>query len=189
MHGSKPVALDPTDHLVLLAPDPGGYAALSHLVTRAQFRGVKDAPRYSYADLAEASTTGSLVALTGCREGAVPRAARDGDLEGALEAAVQYMQEVTREMARFHQDYDVVLSPVLSKPGVRTRELSPDLPYEKLLERVVAYVTSTPVALLGPSLVTVSVKTTLVPTSGVESFAVLTNDRSARAFGVGVSAS
>jgi amidase len=65
---------------------------------------------------------------------------------GALEAAVQHMQEVTREMARFQERYDVVLSPVLSKPGVRTRELSPDLPYEELLARVVAYVTYTPVA-------------------------------------------
>jgi amidase len=66
--------------------------------------------------------------------------------EGALEAAVQYMQEVTRKMARFHQRYDVVLTPVLSKPGVRTRELSPDLPYEELRKRVVAYVSYTPVA-------------------------------------------
>ncbi len=87
----------------------------------------------------------------------VPRAAFEGwtwglidayrkQPEGALEAAVQYMQEVTREMARFHETYDVVLTPVLSKPGVRTRELSPDLPFEELRDRVIAYVTYTPVA-------------------------------------------
>jgi amidase len=65
---------------------------------------------------------------------------------GALEAAETYMQEVSREMARFHELYDVVLTPVLSKPGVRTRELSPDLPFQELLERVVAYVSYTPLA-------------------------------------------
>ena len=31
MHGSKPTTLPPTDHLVLLAPDPRGYAAISRL--------------------------------------------------------------------------------------------------------------------------------------------------------------
>jgi amidase len=65
---------------------------------------------------------------------------------GALEAAEKYMQEVTREMALFHELHDVVLTPVLSKPGVRTRELSPDLPFQELRERVVAYVGYTPVA-------------------------------------------
>jgi len=89
MHGQKPVSRDPTDHLVLLAPDPAGYAALSLLVTRAQFRGVKDDPRYALADLAGASGDGRLVALTGCREGAVPRAAQQGDLEGVMRAAAR----------------------------------------------------------------------------------------------------
>ncbi|MDH3292794.1 MAG: PHP domain-containing protein, partial [Acidimicrobiia bacterium] len=42
MHGSKPIDSPPTDHLVLLAPSPQGYAALSRLVSRAQFRGEKD---------------------------------------------------------------------------------------------------------------------------------------------------
>ena len=65
---------------------------------------------------------------------------------GALEAAEKYMQEVTREMALFHELHDVVLTPVLSKPGVRTRELSSDLPFQELLERVVAYLSYTPVA-------------------------------------------
>ena len=86
MHGPKPIDAAPTDHLVLLAPDPTGYAALSHFVTRAQFRGEKDRPVYDYGDLAEASHRGRLVALTGCRQGAVARAALTGDREGALEA-------------------------------------------------------------------------------------------------------
>jgi error-prone DNA polymerase len=87
MHGSKPVDLPPTDHLVLLAADPTGYGALSRFVTNGQFRGKKDAPRYTYDDLREASRRGNLHALTGCRKGAVPRAARAGDLAGAIEAA------------------------------------------------------------------------------------------------------
>lgn len=66
--------------------------------------------------------------------------------EGALESALQYMQQVSEEMTRFHERYDLILTPVLSKPGVRTRELSPDLPFEILRERVADYVTFTPVA-------------------------------------------
>ncbi len=89
MHGSKPLNLPATDHLVLLAPDPAGYAALSRFVTLGQFRGEKDRPGYRYADLDTASQDGRLVALTGCREGAVPRAAQDGDLAGAMEAAAK----------------------------------------------------------------------------------------------------
>jgi amidase len=65
---------------------------------------------------------------------------------GALEAAVEHMRGGTREMVRFHQRYDVVLSPVLSKPGARTGELAPDLPFEELRQRVIAYVAYTPVA-------------------------------------------
>jgi error-prone DNA polymerase len=89
MHGSKPVALPPTDHLVLLAPDPRGYAAISRLITRAQFRGEKDRPVYSVDDLADAAGMGKLVALSGCHQGAVARAAAAGDLAGAMEAAAR----------------------------------------------------------------------------------------------------
>ena len=87
MHGSKPMLLPAKDHLVLLAPDPAGYAAISRFVTRGQFHGRKDAPEYRYEELAEAARDGDLVALTGCHQGAVPRAAAAGDLQGALDAA------------------------------------------------------------------------------------------------------
>ncbi len=87
MHGSKPTSKAVTDHLVLLAPDPAGYAAISHFVTKGQYRGAKDEPKYSYAELETASRVGDLVALTGCWQGAVPRAAQEGDFEGALRAA------------------------------------------------------------------------------------------------------
>ena len=87
MHGSKPVDVPATDHLVLLAPSPRGYAEISRFVTRGQYRGEKDRPEYSYDELAEAAGKGDLVALTGCHQGALPRAAAHRDLEGALAAA------------------------------------------------------------------------------------------------------
>jgi len=93
MHGQKPLARPPGDHLVLLAPSPAGYAALSRLVSRAQFRGEKDLPEYAWTDLVEAATAGELVALTGCRGGAVPKAAAAGDLNTAL-AALSSLREV-----------------------------------------------------------------------------------------------
>ena len=89
MHGSKPVDLPPTDHLVLLAPDPAGYAAISRFITSGQYRGEKDRPEYRYDELATASERGGLHALTGCRLGAMPRAAQSGDLAGAMEEAAR----------------------------------------------------------------------------------------------------
>ena len=89
MHGSKPTEAISTDHLVLLAPDPEGYAAISRFVTKGQYRGKKDHPVYSYGELEVASRDGNLVALTGCWQGAVPRAAAHGDLDGAMRAASQ----------------------------------------------------------------------------------------------------
>jgi error-prone DNA polymerase len=91
-HGSKPTSLPPTDHLVVLAPDPAGYAALSRLVTRAQFRGEKDRPVYSHADLAEAVEAGGLFALTGCAHGRVPRLAAEGRLDEATNALAHLRQ-------------------------------------------------------------------------------------------------
>jgi error-prone DNA polymerase len=87
MHGAKPIGPDETEHLVLLAPSAQGYAAISRLVTLAQFRGEKDRPVYDWEDLAGAASAGRLVALTGCNRGAVPAAAERGDLEGAMVAA------------------------------------------------------------------------------------------------------
>ena len=87
MHGSKPTNKTETDHLILLAPDPAGYAAISRFVTRGQYRGRKDEPRYDYRELEEASRHGNLVALSGCHQGAVNRAALAGDLNAAIAAA------------------------------------------------------------------------------------------------------
>ncbi|MEE8330371.1 MAG: error-prone DNA polymerase [Acidimicrobiia bacterium] len=84
MHGSKPTAMAEADHLVLLASSPQGYGAISHLVSKAQFRGRKDRPVYDWGDVAEAAAVGPLVALSGCHQGAMARAAQAGDLDGAL---------------------------------------------------------------------------------------------------------
>jgi error-prone DNA polymerase len=89
MHGAKPTDIPETDHLVLLAPDPAGYAALSQLVTRAQFRGEKDRPVYDETELITAADRGGLIALSGCRSGAVARAAASGDFDGAMAAALE----------------------------------------------------------------------------------------------------
>ena len=86
-HGAKPAERRETDHLVLLSSSPEGYAALGRFVTQGQYRGRKDVPQYSYGDLEEAARTGDLVALTGCRSGAVPAAAGRGDREEAIMAA------------------------------------------------------------------------------------------------------
>jgi len=66
--------------------------------------------------------------------------------EGALERAVATMQEVTETLRAFHERFDVVLSPALAAPPVRTHELAPDLPFETLRERTIDYVAFTPVA-------------------------------------------
>lgn len=83
------VAMPGNDHLVLLAPDPAGYTALSRFVTLGQLRGEKDRPVYDYGDLETASRDGRLVALTGCRNGAVPRAAQRGDLPATMTGAAR----------------------------------------------------------------------------------------------------
>ncbi len=76
------------EHLVVLAPSPQGYVRLSRLVTDAQLRGEKNRPVYRWEDLVEAAGQGDgLVALTGCRRGSVPWAARLGDMRVALRAA------------------------------------------------------------------------------------------------------
>ena len=88
-HGTKPTGADPGHHLVLLAANPDGYAAISRLVSTAQFRGRKDRPTYTWADLATCAATGDVVALTGCWQGAVPKAAAAGDLEAAVREAAR----------------------------------------------------------------------------------------------------
>ncbi|KAA3635932.1 MAG: DNA polymerase III subunit alpha, partial [Armatimonadetes bacterium] len=128
MHGTKPTERRKTDHLVLLAPDPTGYAAISRLVTRGQFRGRKDAPIYSYRDLDEAARDGSLVALSGCWQGAVPRAAAKGDLFRALEEAShlkdifgdRFFIELTHHGLPVDDDRNDILAEVAARLSIST---------------------------------------------------------------------
>ena len=61
-------------HLVVLARDPAGYAALARCISTAHLAaGEKSLPRASLADLAGAHG-GRWLALTGCRKGTVPAA-------------------------------------------------------------------------------------------------------------------
>jgi error-prone DNA polymerase len=89
MHGSKPLTLPVTEHLVLLAGSPEGYRALGRFITRGQMRGVKDAPRYDWGDLTEVAATREVWALSGCHAGSVPAAASREDLAGAMAAAAR----------------------------------------------------------------------------------------------------
>ena len=67
---------DPTgEHLLVLARDPQGYAALASLVSRAQMAGEKGHPRLAFAEVAEAASgraRGHWAVLTGGRKGTVP---------------------------------------------------------------------------------------------------------------------
>ncbi len=97
-HGSKVVDRGPVDHLVVLAPSPQGYAQLSRLISQAQLRGEKDRPVYRWDDLAEAAIKGELVALTGCWQGAVPRAAARGDHAAAVREAARLREIFGRRL-------------------------------------------------------------------------------------------
>jgi error-prone DNA polymerase len=64
-------------HLLVLARDPMGYARLGSVISEAQLAGEKGAPRCTLGDLADAVGNGARdhwLVLTGCRQGAVPRA-------------------------------------------------------------------------------------------------------------------
>ena len=60
-------------HLIVLARNPQGYAALGTLISRGQMAGEKGAPRFSWSDIGELSGD-HWVVLTGGRKGPVPHA-------------------------------------------------------------------------------------------------------------------
>ncbi|NNF55836.1 MAG: error-prone DNA polymerase [Acidimicrobiales bacterium] len=64
-------------HLLVLAKDPMGYAALARVISESQLAGEKTAPNMVFADIGTWLQPGEaqhLVALTGCRKGMVPAA-------------------------------------------------------------------------------------------------------------------
>ena len=82
------------EHLLVLVRDTAGYRQLSAAIARAHLdSGQKAAPRYRLAELSRLAREGHWLILTGCRKGAVTRAAAPhllaGDLEGAAHAAAE----------------------------------------------------------------------------------------------------
>ncbi|PCC37841.1 error-prone DNA polymerase [Brachybacterium alimentarium] len=80
------------EHLLVLVRDTAGYRKLSAAIARAHLdSGEKAVPRYRLAELSRLAHEGNWQILTGCRKGAVTRAAaphlETGDLEGAAHAA------------------------------------------------------------------------------------------------------
>ena len=82
----------PGDHLVLLARDGTGYAALSRLVSRGHLAGEKQFPVFASALVEEAldAGRGHLIGLSGCRNGEVPRHLLAGDPQAAQAAAERW---------------------------------------------------------------------------------------------------
>src|SRR5256886_2372681 len=70
-------------HLVLIARDRQGWTSLCRTISAAQLAGEKTKPKATFALIAE--NAAGLFVLTGCAHGAVPRAVRAGDLDGARE--------------------------------------------------------------------------------------------------------
>jgi amidase len=64
--------------------------------------------------------------------------------EGALEKALGHFSVVSRDFERAFADFDVLLSPVVRKPGVRIGELSTTRPYADLRRDVLDFASYTP---------------------------------------------
>ncbi|MCY7344575.1 MAG: error-prone DNA polymerase, partial [Pseudonocardia sp.] len=77
-------------HLLLLARDPEGYRALCRVISAAQLRGEeKGRPVYDLDEVV-AETAGRVLALTGCRKGAVRQALRTGGGARELRRLVEW---------------------------------------------------------------------------------------------------
>ena len=88
-HHAGPI---PGNHLVLLARDGKGYAALSRLASRGHLAGEKQYPIFELA-LVEAALDegrGHLLGLTGCRNGEVPGRLLAGEAAAARAAAERW---------------------------------------------------------------------------------------------------
>jgi error-prone DNA polymerase len=82
----------PGDHLVLLARDPDGYAALSRLVSAGHLAGEKTAPVFEAVALEAAldEAKGHLIGLSGCRNGEIARRLLAGERAEARLAAERW---------------------------------------------------------------------------------------------------
>jgi error-prone DNA polymerase len=96
--GSRTGVFDPPgEHLVLVARDTEGYAALSRLLAEAHLRGgVKGEPALGLEDLARANR-GHWWVLTGCRKGPLSRALADHGPSAARRRLAELIDAVGRE--------------------------------------------------------------------------------------------
>nr|WP_239028803.1 error-prone DNA polymerase [Pseudonocardia acidicola] len=85
-------------HLLLLARDPAGYRALCRTISTAQLRGQeKGRPVYDLDEIV-GDTAGHVLALTGCRKGAVQQALR----RGGPDAAALALRDLVDRFGRDH---------------------------------------------------------------------------------------
>ena len=77
-------------HLVLLCENETGYRNLSYMVSRAFLDGFYGKPRVDTALLRQHSE--GLIALSACLAGAIPRALKNNDYEGAKKIALEYSE-------------------------------------------------------------------------------------------------
>src|SRR6266702_1918220 len=87
--GLRPISgaelhLQAMGHIVLIARDRPGRTSLCRMISAAQLAGEKTKPKATFELLTK--NAAGLFALTGCANGAVPRAVRAGDLATAREA-------------------------------------------------------------------------------------------------------
>ena len=82
-------------HITLLAETPRGYANLSRLLSHAHLNSLRNEPALDPAAL-DGHTEG-LIALSGCREGQVPRLVAADDYDGARQAAGRYLELFGRD--------------------------------------------------------------------------------------------
>ena len=82
----------PGDHLILLARDPAGYAALSRIVSAGHLAGEKAYPVFEAAALEAAldEARGYLIGLSGCRNGEIPRRLLAGERAVARSTAERW---------------------------------------------------------------------------------------------------
>ncbi len=91
----------PQTHLLVLARDPAGYAALASTISEAQLRGgSKGRPVYDLDELT-AAADGHWLVLTGCRKGSVRKAISSaGHGTFALDPARRALDELTARFGR-----------------------------------------------------------------------------------------
>ena len=115
-------------HLVLLARDRAGWTSLCRIVSAGQLAGKKEEPRFTL-DLVERYRDG-LIVLTGCAAGAVPRAVRAGDMDGAR-------AELARLLQIFGDDLFVELTDHLGPDDAATCDTLAELAAEQGIGTVV----------------------------------------------------